>query len=106
MKRKIYLAGKISYLPINEVKSKFLTYKTSLESLGHEVISPFDNWESGKSWEEYMMIGLAKLFTCDSIFLIPGWESSKGARIELAVSRELKHEVYDSIEYMKQKDQL
>jgi len=106
MKRKIYLAGKISYLPINEVRARFQAHKKSLEELGHVVISPFDNWESGKTWEEYMLIGLAKLFVCDSIFLIPGWESSKGARIELAVARELKHEVYDSIEYMKQKDQL
>ena len=34
------------------------------------------------TWEEYMQMSMTMLKMCDSIYMLKGWEDSKGARLE------------------------
>ena len=43
----------------------------------------------GQSWQHYMRQAIKMLVTCDSIYLLPGWDSSRGANIEHDLALEL-----------------
>lgn len=85
---KIYVSGKISGLPIVEVREKFEKAKRYLETLGYEVVSPLDNGlPEGATWAEHMIADIALLFTCDAIYMLSDWLSSKGAMIEKSIAQ-------------------
>lgn len=61
-----------------------------LRIAGFEVENPaekgiIEEW----SWEDYLRYDLAKLVECEAIHLLPGWRSSRGARLEAYVAGEL-----------------
>lgn len=77
-------------------------------SLGFHIISPadmdrnrgFDGSQSvqmaGFDLREAMRWDIMELTKCDAIALLPGWESSSGARAELMVAMYLKLKVLDA----------
>ena len=42
-----------------------------------------------KNWEDYMAEDLKELLKCDGIYLMKNWGSSRGARCEYALAKEL-----------------
>ena len=54
--------------------------------------SPAEIQEAG-IWELCLRLDLRELTTCDAIALMPGWEGSKGAHLELHVAHRLGMEV-------------
>ncbi len=59
-----------------------------LRLAGYEAESP--HWAPElESWEAYMRHDLALLLGCDAIALLPGWEHSRGARLERLVAEAL-----------------
>ena len=86
---KIYVSGPMTGLPdLN--KPAFNAEAARLRSEGHDVVNPADvNLGPGADWADYMRVDLADMLTCDTIFMLPGWESSKGARIERRLAMDL-----------------
>ena len=41
------------------------------------------------TWEDYMRDDLTALLTCTHIVMLPGWEQSRGARLEKYVAEHL-----------------
>lgn len=41
------------------------------------------------TWEEYMKYDIKKLVDCDTIFMLKGWKSSKGAKVEKYIAEKL-----------------
>lgn len=76
---KIYISGPITGRP--NYKEQFATISRKLEADGHIVVDPSVETE-GLSPRDYMRISLARLEAADEILLLPGWENSKGAKIE------------------------
>lgn len=61
-----------------------------LRAEGWHVENPAANPEPPcKSWAGYMRMALAQLVTCDAIWLLDGWMSSKGAKLEVSVAQGL-----------------
>jgi len=66
-----------------------------LRAQGHEVFSPAE--ENGKpidpieqpdenTWHELVRRGIRLLLNCERLVLLPGWEESRGARVELQIA--------------------
>lgn len=92
---KIYISGKISGLPIAEVKEKFGKSRKYLEAFGYEVVSPLDNGlPEGATWEEHMLADIELLFPCDAIYMLPDWINSNGAMIEKNIAQVQKKDIY------------
>ena len=83
-----YLSGPMTGLPDNGYPA-FEAAAERLRSQGVQVISPHEITPPGAgpwSWEAHMRVDLAALLTADVIVMLPGWETSRGARLEKAVA--------------------
>ena len=83
----IYISGPISGLPDGN-RPAFAAVSAALRSWGWNVVNPHDlfNAEVEESWEGYMRKDLAALLACTHIVMLPGWEQSRGARLEKTVA--------------------
>jgi hypothetical protein len=90
MKKKIYIAGKVTGLPHDEVFAKFADMQTNLESVGFEVANPIEIVNNAQStWLEAMKLCIAELLTCDAVYLLPCHTNSRGAIIEKQLATDL-----------------
>jgi hypothetical protein len=53
--------------------------------MGVDIVSPAElhGDDFGKTFEEYLAVDLAALYTCGTIILLLGWQDSRGAKVEL-----------------------
>jgi len=93
--KKIYISGKITGLPVGEVKARFQQAELMLIGLGYEVVNPLKNGLTKEhSWAEHMLRDIESLFDCDVIYMLNNWMDSKGARIEKNIADELGMDVW------------
>lgn len=85
----IYLAGPMSGIAEFNHPA-FHAAAARLRADGHQVVNPAEiNPDTSKTWEECMRRDLQALADCSSLALLPGWENSKGARLEYDVAQAL-----------------
>ena len=67
-----------------------------LRDRGHQVLNPAENdgGSTDKTWNYYMELDINSLLVCDSVVLLPGWEFSTGARLEIAVAQAIGRKIY------------
>lgn len=93
MKQKIYLSGKISGLPICEAIKNFESAENQLKGFAN-IVNPMRlRHDHDKSWQSYMKEDIRALIDCDAIAMLPNYESSKGALIELNLAKSLGFEI-------------
>ena len=88
--KKIYIAGKVTGLPIIEVEEKFRKVQNEIEQQGFIAVNPIEivgTWEC--TWKEAMIKCISELINCDAILLLPCWTNSKGALIEQKLASDL-----------------
>jgi hypothetical protein len=86
---KIYISGQITGYKNNN-KESFANAEYRLKQKGYEVINPLDVCAllpTNTIYTEYMRFDIRALTFCDSIYMLKGWEKSKGANIELTVAQ-------------------
>lgn len=94
---KIYLAGPMSNLPDLNFPA-FNAEAVRLRAMGYEVENPAEvQLPEGATWSDYMRADLPLLLKCDTVVLLPGWNHSRGARLEAHLARELGMHVVPSV---------
>lgn len=87
----IYIAGKITGLPMDEVKQKFQVAEDHFTSKGYQVINPLKlEHNHDKSWASYMMACLQALIPCDEVAALHDHYASPGAIIEIAFANRME----------------
>lgn len=92
-KKIVYIAGRVTGLPIDEVRRKFQSAEEEIICKGNIAVNPLRFVPSTASWEVAMRISLSYLLFCDAIYLLPDWRESKGARLEYYTAKQLGLEV-------------
>lgn len=92
---KIYISGKISGLPINEVISTFRSAEAKIRKFNLTPVSPLDNGLPFEAqWSDQMGKDIAMLLRCDAIYMLPNWRDSEGATIEYLIARQRRMRIF------------
>ncbi|WP_421179317.1 DUF4406 domain-containing protein [Aeromonas enteropelogenes] len=81
---KVYIAGPISgpsQEAVDKNRTAFHKAAAILQAEYHTPLNPA-HLPDGLSEADYMAICMPMLMVCDCILLLPGWETSTGARVE------------------------
>lgn len=83
---KIYIAGPMT--GIEELNFPLFNAESArLRALGWEVVNPAEvQPDQSAQWIDCMLADIPALMACDYLALLPGWENSKGARIEHCIA--------------------
>lgn len=79
MIKKVYISGPITNNP--HYMEDFKAAEDELRGRGYEPVNPCKN--TGDTYKELIDAGLKDLMTCDALYLLPGWQYSTGAQLEL-----------------------
>lgn len=86
---KMYISGPMTGFPECNYPA-FFEAEDMLVKAGYAVENPARNPEpSPKTWEGFMRLAIAQVCKCTSVVLLPGWENSRGAKIEVEIARTL-----------------
>ena len=86
----VYLSGPMTGLP-DFNRPAFHAAAAALRAQGYVVINPAEvDLGLAATWVDYMRIHLAEIARrVTQVFVLPGWESSRGAQLEVHVARSL-----------------
>ena len=86
---RIYISGPMTGIPEFNFPA-FNQAATRLRGCGLDVVNPAEiNKDTTMSWEDCMRADIKALCDCDTIVMLPGWENSKGAHLEVHIAHRL-----------------
>jgi Domain of unknown function (DUF4406) len=94
----IYVSGPMSGKVDHNVPA-FQAATKILRKAGYKVIDPSEN-DAGsrdKPWAFYMNLDLVSVAKSNALVLLPGWEWSKGANIEIANAERLEKNIFEIV---------
>ena len=81
---KIYISGRIT--GTNDYRERFQAAAEKIRNRGHEPVNPVKLDQildpATTTWTQFMLASRGLLRACHGIYVLPGWEDSKGARLE------------------------
>lgn len=97
---RIYVSGPISNMELSAVKVRFNRAAVKIQAKGHTAVNPIDMADWGLTWRTYMNLAMVTLMSGDieAMYMMPGWEASKGCNLEKRWAQEKGVPVYFSIE--------
>lgn len=94
--KRIYLSGPMSGIPELNFPA-FNAEAKRLRALGYLVVNPAEiNPDHEKSWEDCLRADLREMLTCDVLALLPAWQTSKGAHLEVHVAHRVGMTIVDA----------
>ena len=94
---KIYIAGQITGLPLDEARENFAEAEAKLKAMGYETVNPMnlERYHPDKEWIDYMIESLQLLRDCDGIYLMDNYFLSNGAQIERLAAISMKKKFFN-----------
>jgi len=95
---RVYIAGPMTGLP-NSNYDAFHKATAEWREAGWEVLNPAESFRGRQDlpYERYMRNALKLVMQAGAIALLPGWEKSKGALMEVLVASRQGYEFFDAI---------
>jgi len=85
--KKIYISGQITGLQPEKAREKFERAEELIRQMGAEPVNPMKNGlPENAPWELHMALDIVLLMGCESIYLLPDWEHSRGATLEKTIA--------------------
>lgn len=95
---KIYISGQITGLLYDQVEKDFNDAKQGLLEQGFKVVSPLDNGlTKDHSWTDHMRADIKLMLDCDAIYMLKGYQDSKGAMIEYNLAKALNFTIIEQV---------
>jgi hypothetical protein len=88
-----YLAGPMNGYPEHNHPA-FHKAAAELRACGHTIISPAEYGQLVTGWQTVMKRDIHALLWCDAVIVMPGWEKSRGARLETRIAWDLEMLIY------------
>jgi hypothetical protein len=89
MRKIVYLAGPMTGFPEFNYPA-FHEAARRLREVGLAVINPAENGlPSDAPWEQHMRKNIADLMMAEAVVVLPGWQNSRGARLETEIAGRL-----------------
>lgn len=111
MNEKVYISGKMTGLERDEYRDRFREAERLIRAEGyHRIVNPIRVWACRWQWlykavgyRMVLLYDLWLLLRCNRIYMIPGWDDSRGAKIESFVAynsgiRRLPQKVKDRLD--------
>ena len=103
-RKTLYISGKIT--GTTDYMERFSKAQAELEEKGYSVINPAavnSMLPKNTTWKQYMDMSMTMLGMCDGIYMLDGWETSKGASMEFEMAKESGLEIYYQFPIWKQR---
>lgn len=84
----IYLSGPMTGMPDLNFPA-FHAMAARLRAVGHAVVNPAELDHPTTEWNECLRRDIVALMECYTVATLPGWEHSKGARLEVLIADRL-----------------
>lgn len=84
----LYIAGPMSNYPLYNFPA-FHEADRKLRALGYGILNPADNPQCD-SWDGYMRAAIAQVVRADGIAVLPDWQMSAGAALEVHIAHALR----------------
>lgn len=92
---RVYVAGPMSGIPDFNFPA-FHAAADALRAAGYDVVSPAELHDhTDRTWDFYMRSALVAMLACDEVVLLPGWQHSRGARLERQVAEALEMTIHE-----------
>ena len=91
MKRKMYIAGKIT--GDKNFREKFMKAQKKFENMGFAVLNPAE-LPAGMSPGDYMRMCLSMIDSCDVAYFLKDYIDSRGAQIEVRYADYIQKELW------------
>jgi len=100
---RVYLSGPMSGLPKHNYPA-FMLWAKRLRKAGYQVVNPAELDDGTPlSWVQCLKRDITKLLNCTGVATMPGWTKSKGASLEVHISKELDYSVHSAEHFIKNK---
>lgn len=87
---RLYLSGPMTGIPEHNFPA-FKQAAHQLRQFGYDVANPADlGADPALRWEDYLRADLRLLLDCAGVATLPGWQSSRGASLEVHVAKALR----------------
>ena len=94
-KRRIYISGSISGRPLDVARRHFESAEASLRAQGWETVNPLRNGlPEDAPWSCHIAVDILSLLGCSAIYLLRGWQASRGAQLEANIARLTDKAIY------------
>lgn len=90
---RIYISGPMTGLPDLNFPA-FHDAAELLKAAGYDVVNPATlNPDPATPWAQCMRVDIKALCDCDAVAVLPGWDKSRGAMLELDIARRLEMQI-------------
>jgi hypothetical protein len=99
---KIYVSGPMTGFPEHNLPA-FAAAAKQLAAAGFDAVDPgIHGVDPAFAWTDYLRRDLVDLCGCEAVALLPEWERSRGAQLEVHVARALEMPVKTLDEWLAQ----